>query len=56
VIDSFEQLFQATVAPDSGPINYGLTGAPSIPAGAVLDADAVIQRGAGEGWLTDGDV
>ncbi len=56
VIDSFEQLFQATVAPDFGPIYYGLKGAPSIPAGALLDTDAVIQRGTGEGWLADGDV
>ncbi len=56
VIDSFEQLFQATVAPDFGPIYYGLKGAQSIPAGALLDTDAVIQRGSGEGWLADGDV
>ena len=56
VIDSFEQLFQATVAPDFGPIYYGLKGAQSIPAGELLDTDAVIQRGTGEGWLADGDV
>jgi len=56
VIDSFEQLFRATVAPDFGPIYYGLKGAQSIPAGALLDTDAVIQRGSGEGWLADGDV
>jgi phenylalanine-4-hydroxylase len=29
---------------------------PTIPAGDVLDADRVFQRGTGEGWLRDGDV
>ncbi|MBK8284888.1 MAG: phenylalanine 4-monooxygenase [Ahniella sp.] len=56
VIDSFEQLFRATVDPDFGPIYYHLKGADSVPAGAVLDTDQVDQRGSGEGWLTDGDV
>ena len=56
VIDSFEQLFRATVDPDFGPIYYHLKGADSVPAGAVLDTDHVDQRGSGEGWLTDGDV
>ena len=28
----------------------------SIPAGTVLDTDAVFNRGTGEGWATDGDV
>ena len=56
VIDSFDQLFRATVDPDFGPIYYHLKGADSVPAGTVLDADHVDQRGNGEGWLTDGDV
>ena len=56
VIDSFEQLFRATVDPDFGPIYYHLKGADSVPAGTVLDTDQVDQRGSGEGWLTDGDV
>lgn len=56
VVDSFQQLFDATVKPDFGPIYYGLKGAEAIAAGAVLDTDTVIQRGTGEGWLTDGDV
>lgn len=56
VIDSFEQLFRATVDPDFGPIYYHLKGAESVPAGSVLDTDTVFNRGTGEGWLTDGDV
>lgn len=56
VIDSFEQLFRATVDPDFGPIYYHLKGAESVPAGTVLDTDAVFNRGTGEGWLADGDV
>lgn len=56
VIDSFEQLFRATVDPDFGPIYYQLKGAESVPAGTVLDTDAVFNRGTGEGWLADGDV
>jgi phenylalanine-4-hydroxylase len=56
VIDSFQQLFDATVTPDFGPIYYGLKGAETIPAGTLLDTDIVYQRGSGEGWLADGDV
>lgn len=56
VIDSFEQLFRATVDPDFGPIYYHLKGAESVPAGSVLDTDTVFNHGTGEGWLTDGDV
>ncbi len=56
VIDSFEQLFRATVDPDFGPIYYELKGASAFPAGAVLDSDRVFQRGSGEGWPVDGDV
>jgi phenylalanine-4-hydroxylase len=56
VIDSFQQLFDATVQPDFGPIYYGLKGAQPIAAGTVLDDDQVIHRGTGEGWLADGDV
>ncbi|MGD9582659.1 MAG: phenylalanine 4-monooxygenase [Lysobacterales bacterium] len=56
VIDSFDDLFRATVDPDFGPIYYDLKGAESIPAGSVLDSDRVFQRGSGEGWLAEGDV
>ena len=56
VIDSFEQLFRATVDPDFGPIYYELKGASAFPAGDVLDSDRVFQRGSGEGWPADGDV
>lgn len=56
VIDSFDDLFRATVDPDFGPIYYDLKGAESIPAGTLLDTDRVLQRGSGEGWLAEGDV
>lgn len=56
VIDSFEDLFRATVDPDFGPIYYDLKGAEAIPAGAILDSDRVYQRGNGEDWSQDGDV
>jgi phenylalanine-4-hydroxylase len=56
VIDSFEQLFRATVDPDFGPIYYKLKGASAFPAGEVLDTDRVFTRGSGEGWPTDADV
>ena len=56
VIDSFEQLFRATVDPDFGPIYYELKGASAHPAGSVLDGDRIFQRGTGEGWPADGDV
>jgi len=55
VIDSFEQLFEAT-RPDFAPIYARLAQLPSIPAGDVLDSDRVFHRGTGEGWLADGDV
>ncbi len=55
VIDSFEQLFRATVDPDFGPIYYRLKGASAYPAGAVLDSDKVFNRGTGEGWPEDAD-
>jgi phenylalanine-4-hydroxylase len=55
VIDDFEQLFDAT-RPDFRPIYERLAQLPTIPAGDVLDADRVFQRGTGEGWLRDGDV
>ena len=54
VIDSFEQLMDAT-RPDFTPIYERLAGQPTIPAGNVLDSDAVIHRGSGEGWPTDAD-
>ncbi len=56
VIDGFHSLFDATVTPDFGPIYYGLKGAQSVPAGAVLESDRVFNRGTGEGWTEEGDV
>ena len=55
VIDSYEQLMEAT-QPDFTPIYASLAQQDSIPAGNVLDNDAVFNRGTGEGWLNDGDV
>jgi phenylalanine-4-hydroxylase len=55
VIDSYQQLMDAT-RPDFAPIYARLADAPTIPAGDVLDSDAVFTRGTGEGWSTDGDV
>lgn len=55
VIDSYEQLIEAT-RPDFTPIYARLAALDSIPAGTVLDTDAVIHRGSGEGWASDGDV
>jgi phenylalanine-4-hydroxylase len=55
VIDSYEQLMEAT-QPDFTPIYAALAQQDSIPAGQVLDTDAVFHRGTGEGWLNDGDV
>jgi phenylalanine-4-hydroxylase len=55
VIDSFEQLIEAT-EPDFTPIYARLAVQDSIPAGDVLDTDAVFHRGSGEGWATDADV
>ena len=54
VIDSFEQLMQAT-GPDFTPIYARLATQDSLPAGTVLDNDAVFHRGTGEGWATDAD-
>ena len=55
VIDSFEQLMRAT-APDFTPVYARLARQDTIPAGEVRDADAVHQRGSGEGWADGGDV
>ena len=55
VIDSFEQLMDAT-RPDFTPIYARLAAQDSIPAGNVLDTDAVFNHGTGEGWATDADV
>ncbi|MBS0225293.1 MAG: phenylalanine 4-monooxygenase [Proteobacteria bacterium] len=55
VIDSYDELIEAT-RPDFSPIYTRLMAHDSIPAGTVLDSDAVIHRGTGEGWATDGDV
>ncbi len=54
VIDSFEQLMRAT-EPDFTPIYAELASLPTIPAGTILDTDAVITQGSGEGWSTDAD-
>ncbi len=54
VIDDFEQLFDAT-RPDFTPIYARLAEQGAIPAGQVLEADRVFQRGTGEGWPTDAD-
>ena len=55
VIDSFEQLFEAT-RPDFQPYYQQLAAQPTIPAGEVLASDVVFQRGTGAGWALDGDV
>jgi phenylalanine-4-hydroxylase len=55
VIDSFQQLFEATFA-DFEPIYQLLDSKETNPAGAVLESDKVYTRGTGEGWLLDGDV
>ena len=55
VIDSYEQLMDAT-RPDFAPIYARLGAQDPVPAGAVLDTDAVFNRGTGEGWPTDADV
>ena len=54
VIDSFEQLMAAT-EPDFAPIYERLAKDESIPAGSVLEGDAVMHRGTGEGWAKDAD-
>src|SRR5690606_6035349 len=51
VIDSFEQLFEAT-RPDFAPIYARLARQPSLPAGAVLDSGRVFNRGTGKGWAS----
>lgn len=56
VIDSFDQLFKATVDPDFGPIYDQMKGAEAVPAGVVLADDRVFNRGTGVGWLHDGDI
>ncbi len=55
VIDSFDQLFDAT-RPDFTPLYDELRALAPIPAGEVLDADTVFNRGTGDGWSSDGDV
>lgn len=55
VIDSFEQLFEAT-RPDFAPIYRELAALPAIPAGARIEGDLVLHAGTGEGWVDDGDV
>lgn len=55
VIDSYAQLMDAT-RPDFTPIYARVAAQDAIPAGEVLPADAVFQRGSGEGWLADGDI
>lgn len=55
VIDSFQQLIAAT-EPDFTPIYARVAAQDSIPAGDVREGDAVLHRGTGEGWASDGDV
>jgi phenylalanine-4-hydroxylase len=55
VIDSYAQLMEAT-RPDFTPIYARVGAQDSMPAGTVLDTDAVFNRGTGEGWPTDADV
>ena len=49
VIDSFEQLFEAT-RQDFASIYPRVAGARAVSAGSVLDTDRVINRGTREGW------
>ncbi|HMN34124.1 MAG TPA: phenylalanine 4-monooxygenase [Chiayiivirga sp.] len=49
VIDSFEQLFEAT-RPDFTPIYAKLANLPPWAAGEIAPGDDVITRGTGEGW------
>ncbi len=55
VIDSFEQLMNAT-RPDFTPYYRELETRGAIAAGDIVAGDVVIQRGSGEGWISDGDV
>ena len=54
VIDSFEQLFEAT-HPDFTPIYAKLHESPTHAAGDVLEGDRVFTRGNREGWATNAD-
>ena len=54
VIDSFEQLFEAT-KPDFAPIYASLREQPAHAAGDVLVGDRVFTRGNREGWATNAD-
>ena len=54
VIDSFEQLFEAT-SPDFTPYYAALRGLPDIPAGDILASDVVLQRGDRVGWAETPD-
>jgi len=55
VIDGYDELIRAT-EPDFTPLYAELAEQESIPAGAVLPADRVFQRGSGEGWADNADV
>lgn len=55
VIDDFEQLF-ALAKLDAPTLTQRLANAPDHPAGAVLAADYVWNRGTGEGWAQDADM
>jgi len=55
VIDSYDELIRAT-EPDFTPLYAQLARSESIPAGAVLPGDDVLQRGTGEGWADNADV
>lgn len=54
VIDSFEQLFEAT-RPDFTPIYRRLAQLPTCAAGEIVAGDEVITRGTGEGWIDTPD-
>ena len=55
VIDDFSQLFDVART-DFAPLLAKLAHAAAFPAGEVRAVDAVITRGTGEGWATDGDI
>jgi phenylalanine-4-hydroxylase len=54
VIDSFEQLFEAT-RPDFAPIYAKLATRPTHAAADVLDSDRVFNRGTREGFASNAD-
>ncbi|HEY1995606.1 phenylalanine 4-monooxygenase [Paraburkholderia sp.] len=55
VLDDFAQLFDVART-DLGPLLANLADAEAYPAGDILPADRVLNRGTQEGWPTDDDV